>query len=98
MAKRKRRRQHHPPNNDHHDLRSVLLQPLCRRFAHNLLAEAQQLGAVEAVVMVMIPTADGGADISRCYAHPLEQGGPSELMLNTVSFEVESTLKELTGG
>ena len=98
MAKRKRKRHHHEPNNDHHDLRSVLLQPVCSRYAHNLLTEARQLGALEAVVMVMIPTADGGADISRCYAYPLEQGGPSERMLNAASFEVESTLKEMTGG
>lgn len=96
MAKRKRRR--HRPVNDHFDPRSPLLQPLCSQFAHYLLNRTRQLGAVEAVVMVMIPTSDGGADITSSYAWPLAQGAPSDLMLEAMSLEVERTKKEITGG
>lgn len=96
MAKRKRRR--HRPANDHFDPRSPLLQPLCGQYAHYLLAQTRKLGAVEAVVMVMIPTSDGGADVTSSYAWPLAQGAPSDLMLEAMSLEVERTKKEITDG
>ena len=96
MAKRKRRR--HQPDNDYHDIRSALLQPLCNQYASALLAQGQELGAAEAVVMVMIPTSDGGADITSSYAWPLAQGAPSDLMLEAMSLEVERTKKEITDG
>ena len=96
MAKRKRRR--HQPDNDALDPRSPLLQPLLCQHAHRVLTQSQRLGAVEAVVMVMIPTPDGGADVVSCYAWPIEQGAPSDLMLDAMSHEIDRTRKEITDG
>ena len=92
MAKRKRRR---PMADQYLNPNSPLLQPLCTQLAHHLLAQAKHHGAAETVVMVMIPTSDGGADITSSFAWPLEQGAPSELMLVAMSHEIDCTRREI---
>ena len=88
MAKRKRSANR--PENP----MSPLMRSTTDQYASALLATVQPFGAVEAFVLVMVPTQDGGCDTIATFAWPLEQGRPSEMMLDAVDNEIASTRRE----